>query len=310
MERVFCSIVKLLNIKIKMNTNCALCGIPLTSMDTVLGENKLSDGGILCNKCLNKATGINKDLVYNLINYNLAEVRDIILGESIVEEEEEVEAQPVVKESISRTMVTFSHSFQLNVNSRKEPTRLDEIKEQIIALNIPLSISVNTEVNELANVLDNNEKLIAVAEGKYLNNNLEGILVSTERRVIFIDKNLLGSISEGEFSHDKIVSVQHSYGLISSELKLFTRDGVKAEFKLYNRNASKNFYESIQGSINRPRSSSGERPQSNQTAEGISKKDETIAIFEKLEKLGKLKETGILTNEEFEEQKKKLLGKL
>ena len=50
-----------------MNTDCALCGLPLTSMDTLLGENKLSDGGALCNKCLNKATNINKELVSDLI---------------------------------------------------------------------------------------------------------------------------------------------------------------------------------------------------------------------------------------------------
>lgn len=294
-----------------MNTNCALCGIPLTSMDTVLGENKLSDGGILCNKCLNKATGINKDLVYDLINYSLAEVRGIMLGESIAaKEEEEIETPSTVKESVSRTVVTFSHSIQLNINKREESTRLDEIKDQIVALNAQLSIFANTEVNELVNVLDSNEKLIAIAEGKYLYNNLEGILVSTERRIIFIDKKLLGSVTEDEFPHHKIASVQHSYGLISSELKLFTRDGIKAEFKLYNRNAAKNFYESIQSYINRPQNSSVEMQKYNQSTEEISKKDETIAIFDKLEKLGKLRESGILTNEEFEEQKKKLLGKL
>lgn len=295
-----------------MNTNCALCGIPLTSMDTVLGENKLSDGGILCNKCLNKATGINKDLVYDLINYSLAEVRGIMLGESIAaKEEEEIETPSTVKESVSRTVVTFSHSIQLNINKREESTRLDEIKDQIVALNAQLSIFANTEVNELVNVLDSNEKLIAIAEGKYLYNSLEGILVSTERRIIFIDKKLLGSVTEDEFPHHKIASVQHSYGLISSELKLFTRDGIKAEFKLYNRNAAKNFYESIQSYINRPQNSSVvEMQKYNQSTEEISKKDETIAIFDKLEKLGKLRESGILTNEEFEEQKKKLLGKL
>lgn len=294
-----------------MNTNCALCGIPLTSMDTVLGENKLSDGGILCNKCLNKATGINKDLVYDLINYSLAEVRGIMLGESIAaKEEEDIEMPSTVKESVSRTVVTFSHSTQLNINKREESTRLDEIKDQIVALNAQLSIFANTEVNELVNVLDSNEKLIAIAEGKYLYNNLEGILVSTERRIIFIDKKLLGSVTEDEFPHHKIASVQHSYGLISSELKLFTRDGIKAEFKLYNRNAAKNFYESIQSYINRLQNSSVETQKYNQSTEEISKKDETIAIFDKLEKLGKLRESGILTNEEFEEQKKKLLGKL
>ncbi|PTT26917.1 hypothetical protein DBR28_17545 [Chryseobacterium sp. HMWF028] len=39
-------------------------------------------------------------------------------------------------------------------------------------------------------------------------------------------------------------------------------------------------------------------------------KGDSGAIFEQLEKLGKLRENGILTDEEFAEQKKKLLDKL
>ncbi|MFP3831631.1 PH domain-containing protein [Chryseobacterium sp. SIMBA_028] len=288
-----------------MNTNCALCGIPLTSMDTVLGENKLSDGGILCNKCLNKATNINKDLVYDLGNYSLVQVRDIVLGESI-EKEEEITLEPVVESSVSRTVVTFSHSFQVNVGKKEpeKPTRLDEIKDQIIALNTQISIFANVEVNELANVLDRDERLIAITEGKYLNNNLDGILISTERRVIFIDRNFFSNTVENDFPHHKIVSVQHSYGLVSSELKLYTNEGIKAEFKLNNRNAAKIFYEAIQNYIHSP-----QNPLRQQHQKSIREED-AEAVFEKLEKLGKLREKGILTNEEFEMQKKKLLDKL
>ncbi|MEG0925222.1 PH domain-containing protein [Chryseobacterium sp.] len=289
-----------------MNTNCALCGNPLTPMDTVLGENKLADGGILCNKCLNKATSINKDLVYDLGNYSLVQVRDIVLGESIEEKEEEIELEPVVDTSVSRTVVTFSHSFQINFGKKEpeKPTRLDEIRNQLTALNPLISIFANAEITALANVLDKNERLIAIAEGKYLNNNLDGILVSTERRVIFIDKNLLGNGRENEFLHHKIVSVQHSYGLVSSELKLYTNEGIKAEFKLNNRNAAKSFYEAIQIYICSP-----QNPLRPQHQESIREED-AGAVFEKLEKLGKLRENGILTNEEFEMQKKKLLDKL
>lgn len=289
-----------------MNTNCALCGNPLTPMDTVLGENKLSDGGILCNKCLNKATNINKDLVYDLGNYSLVQVRDIVLGESIEEKEEEIVLEPVVETSVSRTVVTFSHSFQINVGKKEpeEPTRLDEIKDQIVALNAQISIFANIEVNELTNILDKDERLIAIAEGKYLNNNLDGILVSTERRVVFIDRNLLGDARENEFPHNKIVSAQHSYGLVSSELKLYTNEGIKAEFKLNNRNAAKIFYEAIQNYIHSPQNPLRQQHQ------GSTREEDAGAVFEKLEKLGKLRENGILTNEEFEMQKKKLLDKL
>ena len=160
-----------------MNTDCALCGLPLTSMDTLLGENKLSDGGALCNKCLNKATNINKDLVSDLANYTLVQIRDIVLRESI-EEEEPLEPE------IPTPVMTTQSSFQVS-STTETPSRLDEIKNQIASLNARLSIFVNSEVNELVNVLDKNEKIIAIAEGKYLYNNLEGILVSTESRVVF-----------------------------------------------------------------------------------------------------------------------------
>ncbi|AZA76799.1 DUF4428 domain-containing protein [Chryseobacterium sp. G0186] len=289
-----------------MNTNCALCGMPLTSMDTILGENKLSDGGILCNKCLNKATNINKDLVYDLINYSLVQIRDIVLGENIADKEDaEVDTReiPLVESVESQTVVISSHSVQVNVNTKEDTTRLTEIKEQIDALHIQLSIFADYAVKKLPAVLGNDEGIIAIAEGKYVNNNLDGILVSTEQRVIFTDKVPLGEVAENEFPLHKIVSIQHSYGLISSELKIFTNEGIKAEFKLQNRNAAKTFYEAIQNYIYSPQNRLNQQGQQ-------SIKEDAEAVFDKLEKLGELKENGILTSEEFEEQKKKLLDKL
>lgn len=291
-----------------MNTDCALCGLPLTSMDTLLGENKLSDGGVLCNKCLNKATHINKELVSDLASYSLVQVRDIVLKESIEEEgwdETEIPAPKLVTET--------THSIQFSFTTGTSiPSRIDEIKDQIAALNARLSIFVNSEVSELVNVLDKNEKIIAIAEGKYLYNNLEGILVSTEKRVIFVDKKLFGGVVEHEFSHQEITSLQHRSGLISSELKIFT-DRIKAEFKLYNRNAAKVFYDAIHGYVynsqNQPAKQQPVRP-AEKPQQGPVKKEDPAVIFDKLEKLGKLRENGILTEEEFAEQKKKLLDKL
>lgn len=299
-----------------MNTDCALCGLPLTSMDTLLGENKLSDGGALCNKCLNKATNINKELVSDLANYSLVQIRDIVLRENMEEEEEE-QIEPEV--SAPRVVTQTSHSIQFSFTSGTTATgRLDEIKDQIAALNARLSIFVNGEVSELVNVLDKDEKIIAIAEGKYLYNNLEGILVSTERRVVFVDKKLFGGVSENEFLHHQITSVQHSTGLISSELKIFTQS-LKAEFKLYSRNAAKIFYDAVQGYVYNSRNQQQQQPQQQQVQQekqpekpkpGPVKKEDPAAIFDKLEKLGKLRESGILTDEEFAEQKKKLLDKL
>ena len=296
-----------------MNTDCALCGLPLTSMDTLLGENKLSDGGALCNKCLNKATNINKDLVSDLANYSLVQIRDIVLRENMEEEEDQIEPEV----SAPRVVTQTSHSIQFSFTTGTT-SRLDEIKDQIAALNARLSIFVNGEVSELVNVLDKDEKIIAIAEGKYLYNNLEGILVSTERRIIFVDKKLFGGVSENEFLHHQITSLQHSSGLISSELKIFTQS-LKAEFKLYSRNAAKIFYDAVQEYVYNSRNQQQQQQQQQQVQQekqpekpkpGPVKKEDPAAIFDKLEKLGKLRESGILTDEEFAEQKKKLLDKL
>lgn len=295
-----------------MNTDCALCGLPLTSMDTLLGENKLSDGGILCNKCLNKATNINKDLVSDLARYSLVQIRDIVLSESVEDDEEPIEVEILVPQAQVITETSHSFQFSFTTGGTSPASRLDEIKDQIVALNARLSIFVNSEVKELVNVLDKNEKIIAIAEGKYLYNNLEGILVSTESRVVFVDKKFFGGVFENEFPHDKITSMQHSAGLMSSELKIFT-DSFKAEFKLYNRSAAKIFYDAIHGYVYKSGNQSAKQQpvkQSERSQPGPVKKEDPAVIFDKLEKLGKLRENGILTEEEFAEQKKKLLDKL
>lgn len=320
-----------------MNTICALCGTPLTSMDTLLGENKLSDGSILCNKCFNKATNINKELVNTIGNFNLPEVRGIILSGKVDDLEPTIVAPTLETPKIEVPVTTYfdPNSFQ----DYDQPTRLDDIKDQIVALNAKLSIFVDSEVKELVNVLENGEKLIAIAEGKYLHNSLEGIVFSTQRRVVFIDKKFFGGVDENEFMHDKIVSVEHNSSLLTSSLKINT-PGFTAEFKLYNKNAAKAFYDGVKDYIGRSQkgqqqSFQQEAPKSvvndytytsqkqsspqdifqqtipkPQPASSNARKEPAEVIFGQLEKLGKLRELGVLTEAEFAEQKKKLLERL
>ncbi|KMQ64928.1 hypothetical protein ACM46_12030 [Chryseobacterium angstadtii] len=296
-----------------MNTECALCITPLTAMDTLLGENKLADGGILCNKCLNKATNVNKDLVSDLANYSIVQIRNMVLTDA-GEEKEEVEKVEEVIISQPRIVPTPSQSIQFTYTA-DAPTRLDEIKDQIVATTAKLSIFVDREVEELVNILDKNEKLIAVAEGKYLYNDLEGIVVSTEKRIIFINKKILGGVFENEFPLHKVSSIQHDTGLISSTLKVYT-PGFTAEFKLHLKSAAKNFSEAVQDFIGSSGSQKAEhkpqerKPETVEIQQNSEQKEDPAIIFEQLEKLGKLRELGVLTEEEFAEQKKKLLARL
>ncbi|WP_415327518.1 PH domain-containing protein [Chryseobacterium sp. MMS23-Vi53] len=322
-----------------MSTICALCGNPLTSMDTLLGENKLSDGQILCNKCLNEATNVNKELVNNLATYNLAEIRGILLqGKLGIYEEPELPQVTGFQQNINLSSNSGESSYQYRADA---PSRLDEIKDQIVALNARLSIFVNMEVNELEKILDKDERLIAIAEGKYLYNNQEGIVISTQKRVVFFDKKFFGGVDKNEFLLEKISSIDYDTGLLTSELKIRTAAGT-AEFKLYNKTAAQIFCDAVKNYLGRPANqvqqtqsfqSKAPEPQSSFNNLYNTKRPETQSyqqsvpqqkvqptsnvpkesaevIFQQLEKLGKLREMGVLTEEEFAEQKKKLLERL
>lgn len=286
-----------------MNMICALCGTPLTATDMLVGKNKLADGGYLCAECFTKAVRINQDLINNLDQFYFAEITGMILKSKIDASQNPGEPQ-------------YSGGSNYAYDA---PTRLDEIKDQIVALNARLSVLANEEVNELANILDRDEKILAIAEGIDLQSKREGIIFSTQKRVAFIDKKFLGGVVKNEFSLQSISSIDHTENLLYSILKINSNIGI-AEFKLHNKNDGRAFT-----GINRNfRYSEPLRQESrplqafSQTIPGLAQenvystanKEASGNVFEQLEKLGKLKEMGVLTDAEFAEQKKKLLDKL
>lgn len=286
-----------------MNMICALCGTPLTATDMLVGKNKLADGGYLCAECFTKAVRINQDLINNLDQFYFAEITGMILKSKIDASQNPGEPQ-------------YSGGSKYAYDA---PTRLDEIKDQIVALNARLSVLANEEVNELANILDRDEKILAIAEGIDLQSKREGIIFSTQKRVAFIDKKFLGGVVKNEFSLQSISSIDHTENLLYSILKINSNIGI-AEFKLHNKNDGRAFT-----GINRNfRYSEPLRQESrplqafSQTIPGLAQenvystanKEASGNVFEQLEKLGKLKEMGVLTDAEFAEQKKKLLDKL
>lgn len=281
---------------------CALCGTPLTSKDMLVGKNKLADGGYLCAECFTKAVRINPDLVHNLDQFYFAEITGMILKSKI-----EASQNPGGPQYAGASSYAYD-----------APTRLDEIKDQIVALNARLSVLANEEVNELANILDRDEKILAIAEGIELQSKREGIIFSTQKRVAFIDKKFLGGVVKYEFPLQSISSIDHIESLLYSILKINTRTGY-AEFKLHNKNDGRAFTGMNKNFIytEPPRQDSRPLQAFTQSIPDLvqenvfsTPKESSGTVFEQLEKLGKLKEMGVLTEMEFAEQKKKLLDKL
>lgn len=287
-----------------MNTICALCGTPLTATDMLVGKNKLADGGYLCAGCFTKAVNINRDLINNLDQFYFAEITGMILKSKID-----------AGQSQGASQYTAGGHYEYDA-----PTRLDEIKDQIVALNARLSVLANEEVKELPAVLDRDERLLAIAEGIDLQSNREGIIFSTQKRVAFIDKKFLGGVVKNEFQIQDISSIEHIENLLYSILKINTYGG-STQFKLHNKNDGRAFSnvksKSMNYSENEFRADPSPLHAFSQTIPDLvqenvysTNKEDSGTILEQLEKLGKLRESGILTDAEFAEQKKKLLDKL
>ena len=286
-----------------MNTICALCGTALTSSDMLIGKNKLADGGYLCTGCFTKAVTINRDLLHTLDQFYFAEITGMFL-----------------KSKIDAGQNPGESSYAGNAYQYDAPTRLDEIKDQIVALKARLSVLANEEVKELANILDTDEKLFAIAEGIDLESKREGIIFSTQRRVAFIYKKFVGGVVKNEFFLQNISSIDLIENLLYSILKINTKMGT-AEFKLHTKNDGRAFTHILNRNFNDSvkQFSQDSRPLQafSQTIPDLVQEnvfntgnENPSTIFEQLEKLGKLKEMGVLTDEEFSEQKKKLLEKL
>ncbi|WP_294198380.1 PH domain-containing protein [uncultured Chryseobacterium sp.] len=310
-----------------MNTICGLCGNPLTLMDTAAGENKLADGHLLCNSCLNQAAALNKDVINNLNEFFLPEIRGIILQGKIG-----VSENPVSSNFQNTGAPTFGFGGI--------PTRLDEIQDQIVALNARLSILANGEVKELVNILERDEKLTAIAEALTIPGKIEGLIFSTYKRVVFIDKKLLGNVQVDEYPYHHIRSIEHVESLLYSTLRIISKNGASAEFKLHNKSDGRNFSNAFNHYLNGSTGQSVSQQQQQQQQIQASpfnlynlpdqaspyhqkgsyetipqnssgeNKEPAEVIIQQLEKLGKLKELGILTEQEFAEQKKKLLERL
>jgi len=71
---------------------------------------------------------------------------------------------------------------------------------------------VGREVKELPNILWDDEQVLDLVQGFY--NNSTGILVATQKRLLFVDKALLGGVKVEDFPLDKISSLQYSTGML------------------------------------------------------------------------------------------------
>ncbi|WP_428068938.1 PH domain-containing protein [Chryseobacterium gambrini] len=276
-----------------MNDHCGLCGKKLTSIDTMLGENKLSDGNIICNSCLEKASAMNEELLSDLHRFSLKDIENLLHNGEIAQEQ-------TVQENIAENLPSIADSEQNALSKDLYKKRLKEIKKQLESLRANLSLFTKGEIKELPYVLDLDEKILAIIDAQFAKTTDAGILLVTPKRIISVSKAMFSPAKVNEFLNDNILEVSFVKNFVSPNIRIHTKEKTVEFESFFNKDYAEDFYHFISKIYNKE-ASKASSPEQNTVSE---------SVLEQLEKLGQLRENGILTEEEFTSQKKKLLEKL
>lgn len=282
-----------------MNDHCGLCGNTLTSIDHMLGENKLSDGNLLCNTCLEKASAFNQELLYDLHRFSIDDIKNMIQSDKTTTDAVSPSNGLIQAENIP--VASHVPSDLMSSDKGFYKRRLKEIEYQLKQINANLSMFTRGEIKELPNILAADEPVLAITDAQFLKTVDAGVLLVTPKRMVSVSKAMFRLAKVHEFPNETIREVSFVNHFMSPVIKLHT-DEKTVEFEcFYDKQDAEVFYRFIEKIYNK------EKLQKQQDSV---KAASTETVFEQLEKLARLRENGILTDEEFALQKKKLLEKL
>ena len=179
---------------------------------------------------------------------------------------------------------------------------IEEVKDIINSLPIEdlykKQVVGKSENKELPNIIRDYETIKDIVSGFYASHS--GILVATDKRLIFVCKGLMWGLTVEDFPFDKISSIQYELGMLTAELIIFS-SGNEAKIKNVANERCRLFCENVRAIISSPRKNESEGKQ-------VMSNSNNDDMIEQLERLSKLKEVGALTDEEFKAAKKKLLN--
>lgn len=175
--------------------------------------------------------------------------------------------------------------------------KLNDIKAKIKSLGMDgfSAYLGRKEINKLPEIMIEGEEFEHIIQGMYKDK--QGVLVATNLRLIFIDVGFLYGSSVEDFGYDKITSLQYETGLLFGKITILA-SGNKAVIDKLQKIPAKQFSDLVRANIGKPK----------ETAATTVIHQAPIDVADQLQKLAALKEQGILTEDEFAAQKKKLLG--
>ncbi|WP_447215199.1 PH domain-containing protein [Citrobacter pasteurii] len=153
------------------------------------------------------------------------------------------------------------------------------------------------EFFHLPEILNAGETPLAIASGQMDGNTW--LITLTNKRVIFLDKGMLFGVKQIDVNLQNIVSVGGKTGLLLGEITIST-SGQNYTIK----NVMKASVIPFTNLVNETRSNTAQSSQYT-TQSPVANQDDVI---EKIERLAKLKADGVLTDDEFQQQKQRVLN--
>ena len=187
----------------------------------------------------------------------------------------------------------------ITIHSRREERRVRKpagVEEQLRRWGILTRLLTSKDIAELEEIISAGEVVERMVRGIY--GGKRGVLVATDSRIIFVAKQWFGGSRVDSFDYDEIASVRYAFYNIYDGVAIVAR-GEEAVIRTVGRGDARAFREHVRARITRPSTSARSRghvpPQI---------KDNVIT---QIERLAELKEQGMLTEGEMQEQKCELL---
>lgn len=254
--------------------NCFLCEAEMNSFNTPMFGGTTINGEKACTKCVRKIAWNKPELKFKKLT-----ATEII--EALREDNDKVEELNGV-----------------SGEKAKELSPLDMLKDKVHAINP--RVAKKREVKDLLDVLMENEEIMKAETGVVKLNDTDdsgvGIIICTNLRVIFLHRPPLSfGVKMEDFPYKNITSVRVDTGILKGKITVIC-SGNSVRINLMDGKTSKDFSEFIRKNTHGGGSDQREEHGNN------------MDFMEKLEKLDELRSRGILTQEEFDAQKSKLLG--
>lgn len=182
---------------------------------------------------------------------------------------------------------------------------LEQVQAQIAALPQKYIFFTQKEIRYLPEVLAEDEKILALTSG--FMQGTTWLAVCTDRRVIFLDRGIIYGLRQLQMNLDRIQSIDSGHGLIFGTIRVW--DGATAMLiTLVLKSTIAAFVKTVQDAMDRyKRQMVYDVVKSAQAVEPTETTPPKQDFVSELERLSRLRAEGILSKDEFEQAKKKLL---